>query len=403
MRVFIDDDFQFGLEIALGASYRQAADVGEVLATSDRIPDGDAGAWIREWAATAATMAGSGETARQAGRRVTALAFYRRAATYYATALYCTAKVPEFTAAQELAMWRLQRECWEHVIDLSSPAGERLHIPYEGTTLRGVFFRAPGAEPGEQRPLVIMSNGSDGPTASMWLHGGASAGERGYHWMTFDGPGQQYALYEQQIPFRPDWEAVITPVIDAMLERDDVDRERIAICGVSQGGFWVPRALCFEHRAAAAVADGGAIDISSAWLDQLPPALRELLESGQKQQFDAQMQRAEQASAQAAATLEFRGRPYGITSGSRYELYKAVEDYRLGDEVSQITTPLLICDPEDEQLLPGQPQALYDRVPGVKKLVHFTAAEGANRHCEPMGVGVREARVFDWLEQYLGA
>ena len=36
-----------------------------------------------------------------------------------------------------------------------------------------------------------MSNGSDGPTSSMGLFGGWAANERGYHWMTVDGPGQQ--------------------------------------------------------------------------------------------------------------------------------------------------------------------------------------------------------------------
>lgn len=38
---FSDDDFQFGLESALGCTYRQAADVGEVLSTASRIADGD--------------------------------------------------------------------------------------------------------------------------------------------------------------------------------------------------------------------------------------------------------------------------------------------------------------------------------------------------------------------------
>ena len=34
MLAFQDDEFQFAFERALGASYRQGADVGEVLATS---------------------------------------------------------------------------------------------------------------------------------------------------------------------------------------------------------------------------------------------------------------------------------------------------------------------------------------------------------------------------------
>jgi hypothetical protein len=35
--------------------------------------------------------------------------------------------------------------------------------------------------------------------------------------------------------------------------------------------------------------------------------------------------------------------------------------------------------------------------------VRFTAAEGASRDCEPMGLAVRDARVFDWLGRYLEA
>jgi hypothetical protein len=67
-RRFDHPDFQFGYEIALGASYRSAADVGEVLVTAERIHDGDADAWVREWTATAARVrAGRGRPPRPAG------------------------------------------------------------------------------------------------------------------------------------------------------------------------------------------------------------------------------------------------------------------------------------------------------------------------------------------------
>lgn len=37
----------------------------------------------------------------------------------------------------------------------------------------------------------------------------------------------------------------------------------------------------------------------------------------------------------------------------------------------------------------------------VKELIHFTAAEGAQFHCEPMAPQLRNERVFDWLERIL--
>ncbi|MFZ0042567.1 MAG: prolyl oligopeptidase family serine peptidase [Solirubrobacteraceae bacterium] len=398
---FKDDDFQFGLEIALGSTYRQAADAGEVLATAERIKDGDSDAWVAEWTATAGGLWAAGKDAEAAGHRLSALGYYRRAATYYSTALYRISGAQE--SEGELDLWRRQRACWDRVVDLMSPPGERVEIAYEDTHLPGYFFRAPDAAPGEKRPLVVLNNGSDGPTSAMWVQGGAAAAERGYHWMTFDGPGQQAALFEQGILFRPDWEAVLTPVVDAMVAREDVDAERMAVIGISQGGFWIPRALAFEHRFAAAVADPGVVDVSSSWKDPLPGAMRKQLEQGKQEAFDREMHLVELFSHSTAATLTFRGKPYGREKGSRFELYETVSAYRLGDEVSQITTPLLICDPEDEQFWPGQPQELYDRLPetATKELVPFTAAEGANRHCEPMAGAVREARLFDWLEGYL--
>ncbi len=394
-RQFKDDDFQFGFEIALGAAYRQAADAGEVVATAGRVKDGDRDAWVREWAALADRVRAEAETAGP----VAALAGFRRAATYYGTALYAIAGSGEAGRRDELR--GRQRDCWERIVDGSPVPGERLAIPYEGTTLPAWLFRAPDAAPGEPRPLVVLNNGSDGASPQMWVQGGAAAAERGWHWMTFEGPGQQSVLFDQGIPFRPDWEAVLTPLLDAVLERPDVDAERVAVIGISQGGFWVPRALAFEHRFAAAVADPGVVDVSASWTAGLPKSLRKELDEGKRDQFDRNMRLGERFSKATRAVLEFRAEPYRIDGDSRYDLYQEVFRYRLGEEVAQIDTPLLICDPEGEQFWPGQSQRLHDLLPGERELVRFTAAEGAGRHCEPMGAAIRDARVFDWLAERL--
>jgi hypothetical protein len=396
-RQFDDADFQFGFEIALGAAYHGASEVGEVLVTAERIHDKDADSWVREWTATGEKAEAAMQEALQAGRRVSALAHARRAATYFATALYAIDHSSE--PDTKLDLWRRQRACWDQIVDLSQ--GERLEIPYEDTTLPGFFFRAAGAQPGEARPVVVVNNGSDGPTSHMWVQGGASAAARGYHWMTFDGPGQQAALFEQGIPFRPDWEAVLIPVVDVLAAREDVDAARIAVIGVSQAGYWVPRALAFEHRFAAAVADPGVVDVSTSWTEHLPKSMREELDNGERDKFDRNMRIGEIFDKSAKALLAFRGEPYGLESESPYDLYEAVAAYRLGDEVGRIDTPLLITDPEGEQFWPGQSQQLFDRLTGDKELAHFKEADGAGRHCEPLAPAQRDARVFDWLDGYL--
>jgi hypothetical protein len=397
---FADDDFQHGLDLVLGGAHRGAAEIGDVLATAARIPDGDADAWVREWTATAGAAWAAGGEAVDAGRRVSARGHYLRAAAYYATALHVVARSAE--PERHLDLWRRQRACWDRAVDLFDVPPERLAIAYEDTTLPGYFFGAPGAADGAPRPTIIINNSSDGATSQTWTLGGAAAAERGYHWMTFDGPGQQAALFEQGLTFRPDWEAVLTPVLDALLARPDVDPDRVAVLGIGQAGFWVPRALAFEHRFAAAVVDPGVVDVAAGWTAALPDAMLAQLRHGDHTGFDRDMHLAELFSPTTAALLRFRGAPYRPTNGaSRAELFTTVARYRLGDEVAQITTPLLITDPDGEQFWPGQSRQLFDRLPGPKHLVRFRADEGAAGHYEPLAPALRDARIFDWLDGHL--
>jgi hypothetical protein len=55
------------------------------------------------------------------------------------------------------------------------------------------------------------------------------------------------------------------------LSREGVDPKRIAIQGI-QGGYWVPRAVAFEKRIAAAIADPGVIDVSASSTVRRPHA-----------------------------------------------------------------------------------------------------------------------------------
>jgi Prolyl oligopeptidase family len=399
MVVFADSEFQFAFERALGACYRQAADVGEVLATAERITDGDGDSWLREWTATAGAVWALAVRAREAGRRVSALAHLRRAATYYATALFQIMHSSE--PDRRLDIWRRQRACWEQIVDLSG--GERVSIPYEDAVLPGFFFPAPDARAGEARPLVVVNNGSFQATSEMWTQAGAAAGERGYHWMTFDGPGQQATLLERGVVCRPDWEAVLTPVLDVMLGRGDVDRGRVAVIGVGQGGYSVARALAFEHRFAAAVLDPGIVDVVTAWTDRLPGEMRRHLGDRRQSAFDREIHLAELFAPASTETIRYHGEPYGHNNGgSTFRLFLTIAAYHLADrELQQVDTPTLLTESEGEELWPGQSRRLYDGLPGSKELASFTARDGAGGHGEPLAPALRETRVFDWLDQHL--
>lgn len=97
----------------------------------------------------------------------------------------------------------------------------------------------------------------DGTAEELYFEIAAAALHRGYHVLAFEGPGQGEALREQNLYFRHDWEKVVTPVVDYLVSRVEVDPARIALIGYSFGGYLAPRAAAFEQRLAACVANGG--------------------------------------------------------------------------------------------------------------------------------------------------
>jgi pimeloyl-ACP methyl ester carboxylesterase len=85
----------------------------------------------------------------------------------------------------------------------------------------------------------------------------------GYNVLLWDGPGQGGMLDEQRVPMRPDFEAVVAPVVDWALAQPGVDGDRLALIGRSFGGYLAPRAAAFEKRLAALVCDPGQVEFVS--------------------------------------------------------------------------------------------------------------------------------------------
>ena len=73
------------------------------------------------------------------------------------------------------------------------------------------------------------------------------------------------------MPFRHDWERVVTPVVDYALIRPEVDATRLALLGWSLGGYLAPRAAAYDPRLAAPIAWDGAYDNFVDALPMLPP------------------------------------------------------------------------------------------------------------------------------------
>jgi hypothetical protein len=342
--IFTTESFQRELATVLAAS----ADRDAVLATAAQVEDGDADSWLLAWTER-------GGAAWAAARERPTAELFLEAATAYGAALALIADTDG--SVDEWALWERQRECWELAVPLLG--GAPLTIPYEDTTLPGFFF--PVAD--EARPTLVIDHGGRLPTSHALFRAGAAAHDAGVHWMTFDGPGRQAALVRQGLLLRPDWEAVMTPVADAMLARPDVTR--LFALGLEHAGYGVTRALAFEHRFAAAAVEPGILDASIPWLEALPFAAREALYDQQPAAFERELHLAELFTPETNALLRRRGRWYDRGDASLYALYQHIRRFRLGDELEQVRTPVLVGGEGDDPFWPGQADAVFARLPGA--------------------------------------
>ncbi|MGB4778201.1 alpha/beta hydrolase family protein [Microbacterium sp.] len=390
-----DPDFDYEIRCAIGNAAGGAGDIGEVLAAVSHVRKADHEGWYAAWRELADRTLAIATTSAAGGHRVSAAAAYLRASAYYAVAVNAVSALADSDLlAPNFAR---QEEAWRGFVAHTAVDVDEIEIPYDEGRMPGWYFRAPSPS----GAVLVVVNGSDGSRASLWASCVSAGLERGYDVLVFDGPGQQSQLFERNVPFRPDWENVLTPVFETVAAREGVDAARIVVIGISQGSYWTERALAFEHRYAAAVANPGLVDVSTSWTSQVPASMLRLLDAGENEKFDREVALGMRFSPTTAHTWRFRARPYG-TNGYA-ETIEAVRRYTVADVAGQITTPLLILSPEAEQFWPGQSEQLAALAPGVSTVVRFTAAEGADEHCQPLAQVLTTQRVFDWLDDTLAS
>ena len=399
--IFQDPTFSFQLLRTLGSTYYGGADIGECLSTAYRIKEGDFESWYTEWLATAERVNKYGDNSLSAGHKVSAREAYLRAFNYYRNAEFFLHTNPQ--DSRIIDTWQKSVDSFNKAAQVLLPYKvEFVEIPYEGTSLPGYFYKvddndtsSPSSKP---KPTLILHTGFDGTQEELYVTSVIAALDRGYNCLTFDGPGQGRVIRKQKIPFRYDWEKVVTPVIDFVASNYEgqCDLKRLALMGISMGGYLAARAAAFEHRIAACILDDGVYDIYENFMEKLG-TLGNAVAQGNATVVNTAIETSMYFDTGIRWIMSHG--MWVFDAKDPLNFIQKNKDYTLKDIAGNIECPTLVLEAQMDNDFPGGPKKVYDAIKCPKKYVLFTAEEGAEDHCQVAALSLSNQRIFDWLDE----
>lgn len=391
MTRFDDPLFQMFAARTLGLVSRGGAETGEVAAIAEHVKPGDSDSWYNAWVATASRVAAEAEESRSRGHPRSAAEAFWRATTYFRASyqpLFGAPVDPRLKAA-----FARERECFARMSRLARPAVVAVDVPYEGTTLPG-YLCVPDDGNATSRATVISVNGYDSNVHELYWAHAIPATRRGYVALLVDGPGQGQPLIEQGLPLRPDWEAVLSRVVDFACARPEVDPERIAVHGWSLGGHLAPRGVAGDPRVQALIADPGQWDM----LAHFPAELADRVGEADAAELAAYLAPLVENPVGRWKFVQRAQWVHGVAGLG--ELVIDMARYRISDVVDGITCSSLVVA-NDGDPVAAQAQQLYAELPGPKTLLRLPHGQGYDGHCQTANRSGFDRLAFDWLDEVI--
>jgi pimeloyl-ACP methyl ester carboxylesterase len=373
---FDDADMDLFFMAALGWGPAGGLDIGQAFHVAAGITDGDPDSWVQAFSNYGATLDAQAEVwkargwKREAGEmRLKAFASYRSAWQFALAGESFHANYAAHKKAFASAM-----------SELDMPA-TYFQAPYRGKKLPGVFLRneRPNA------PIVLVIGGADTCFEDLFLTVGRNLFTRGYSVALVDLPGQG-ATQADGLHWEADAECSIAAVIDVLEARFDAKPGRIALLGLSLGGYFAARAAGRESRVATVMASTPFPD--PAQLFGLAVRAMEHSESAEPPSAAATRSRLSALwKAGATNVEEFLWR----TSGMRAD-------------ASRVTVPFLsIVGEGDSPVFVKQAEAWHSEIRSERKaLVRLGAETGADGHVQINGRLRLAQECCGWMGEIFG-
>lgn len=396
-----DESFHFEILTGLGQAQYSGVDVGPVLMAAKNIIPGDWDSFTEVWLDLANSTKAQALDPAIAYDPVNVRATWFSVANYFRRADVFVRE--DWDDPRINDFWNEQRAAFDKAIAALPVPGQRVQIPADGFTVEAIWYSpTPETNSSERRPTIILGNGFDAAQEDMFATVGAPALDRGYNVISYEGPGQPTVRREQNVGFIPDWERVVTPVVDYLLSEKAavVDPDQLVLYGNSLGGYFNARAAAFEPRLAALMLNGGIWDAYEGYAYHLPDELLELQKSGQKEAFDeaifALFEEPETSTTVKWGVLQGL---WSYMTESPYEWFEMLKEYTIRDVADQIQMPTWIAEAEFEHAMQGQSEQVRNALGDWAEMHLFK--DSAGYHCQSGAAQELNRVMFAWLNKTL--
>lgn len=392
---FEDAEMDFQLIRQLGSTRYGGASIGECLALARRIENGVPESWVTAFTDAAVRQEADARARAARGHAVSARDRFLVASNSFRAAEYYSSVADPRHARLGLK----SRQCFLAAMQLQDHGFEAVSLPFGEHELPAYYMRPAGAPERRGKTLMIVS-GYDGTLEETYLAYGRPALERGYNLLLFAGPGQMDTLrFHPGQPFLPEYERIGAIATAHVLSRPYTDPRRLALMGISFGGYFATRIAAHEPRIRALVPNSPIVDLhaymtSFVGFDPAQMPDEEDFRAADIDRIPDTLMTAQQREMAHNLIVRF-GRD------SFKQAYIRLRDFRVSErDLARITCPVLALAGTGEGDEPlAQLERFCQGVSGPASRYVFSTEEGADGHCQSGNLAYSAAVSLDWLDE----
>lgn len=384
---FKNSDMDFMFNWAVGISQIIGMAPSQIFYALHDVKEGDVRGWRNGLSRQACLLSGQAKTLLADNQQVAAGQVYLGAAYAYRAAIQYTSP-----RSQEFFYWAKEMEIvFQEGIRLLGVPMCPIEIPYAGNSLAGYYLE----HDDQDRPVIVMIGGGDTFREDLFYFAGYPGWKRGYNVLMVDLPGQGL-MPTRGLTFQVDMAAPIQAALDWLERHARAKSEKIAIYGVSGGGYFTTQAAAVEKRIKAWIGATPMFDMALVFQREMGAAMK-----APGWAVNMAMRLARSVNESAAINLDKYAWQFGMPdfkSSTEAVLKQAeVVDY------ASIQCPSLILVSEGEGAeLQRQAQVVAQNLAERKvpvTLRNFNAEEGADGHCQLNNLRLAHLVIFDWLDR----